>query len=83
MKTPIQELIDRWKGQMKECPAYADNLKPIFRMYILEAEQMLQKEKQFGFCCFEAGELHGQLTEQALEHCSKDFETFYKQNYES
>jgi methylase of polypeptide subunit release factors len=78
MKTPIQELIDLWKSQMmSDSPAYSHGVKPIYRLFIEEAEKMLQKEKQFGLFCFEAGERHGQLVEQALEHCSKDFEAFY------
>ena len=42
MKTPIQELIDKWK---QEKGSYIPNA-PIFQEFINDAKEMLEKEKE-------------------------------------
>ena len=43
MTTPIQELIRLWKEQQKEAPIA---LKGMYRLFIKDAEEMLEKEKE-------------------------------------
>lgn len=50
MKTPIQELIRLWKEQQKEAPT---EIKGMYRLFIEDAEEMLEKEKEV-ICQFQS-----------------------------
>ena len=52
MKTPIQELIDKWK---QEKGSYIPNA-PIFQEFINDAKEMLEKEKEVIITAYETGD---------------------------
>ena len=51
-KTPIQELIDKWK---QEKGSYIPNA-PIFQEFINDAKEMLEKEKEVIITAYETGD---------------------------
>lgn len=77
MKTPIQELMMFFQtaidnSKRKEVIYILDTLKTI-------AEASLEKEKQFAFECFEAGENYYKGNHNAFSERYPKFEEFYKQ----
>lgn len=78
-KTPIQDLIDYFYEQ-KQMSHYA-MISETFRSVIAELEEAKQKEKQFAFDCFQAGNRFGMDVcgsfDWGQQPTKPDFDEFY------
>lgn len=45
MKTPLQELIEKWEKISEKCGRQEKHIKATYEIFISDAKEMLEKEK--------------------------------------